>query len=106
MEVITDPSITFTQEQQLALFIITQELTANKLKYANASYVGVEISKNTDGIIFDYFDDGIGFNANESRGLGLKNITRRVEMINAKHKFYIELNVMSGIVINISLEHD
>ncbi|MFT6166569.1 MAG: signal transduction histidine kinase [Vicingaceae bacterium] len=106
MEVITDPSISFTQEQQLALFRITQELTANTLKYANASYIRVEISKNTAGIIFDYFDDGIGFNAKESNGLGLKNITTRVEMIKAKHKFYTEPNVRSGIVINISLEHD
>lgn len=106
MEVISNSSISFTQEQQLALFRITQELTANTLKYANASYVRVEISKNIDGIIFDYYDDGIGFNVNESNGLGLKNITTRAEMIKAKLEFYSEPNVRNGVVINISLEHD
>ncbi len=106
MEVLADSSISFKQEQQLALFRITQELTANTLKYAKANLVKVEISKNFQNITFDYYDNGIGFNPKDDKGLGLKNIVTRVEMIKAKHKFYSEPYVKNGVVINISLDHD
>ena len=106
MEVLADANLSFNQEQQLALFRITQELLANTLKYAKASVVKIELSKKEHRFIFDYTDNGIGFKAEDAKGLGLKNIATRVEMIQGNHRFYSEPNVRSGIVIDISLDHD
>lgn len=104
MTVQYEPSINFTKDQQLALFRITQELIANTLKYANASKVEVSVIQKGQDIIYEYFDNGIGFNAEESSGLGFKNIITRVQMINAKHFFYSEKLSKSGIKITIENE--
>lgn len=69
------------QEIELALYRITQELISNTVKHAAAQHVEIKLLCNNGEIRYDYKDDGIGFDHEQiRRGLGLHNITNRVEM--------------------------
>ncbi|MBB2949848.1 sensor histidine kinase [Sphingobacterium sp. JUb56] len=70
-------------ETQLALYRITQESISNVIKYAQANNVIVQISQNDDLLNLTIEDDGVGFDKNQiTKGLGLKNIENRVQLIN------------------------
>lgn len=70
-------------ETQLALYRITQESISNVIKYAQANNVIVQISQNDNLLNLTIEDDGIGFDKNQiTKGLGLKNIENRVQLIN------------------------
>jgi len=68
-------------EIELALYRITQELISNTVKHAQAEHVDISLFCKPEGITYSYADDGKGF-AIESvhRGLGMHNITNRVQM--------------------------
>lgn len=70
-------------EAQLALYRITQESISNVIKYAQANNVIVQISQNDNLLNLTIEDDGVGFDKNQiTKGLGLKNIENRVQLIN------------------------
>lgn len=70
-------------QTQLALYRITQESISNVIKYAQANNVIVQISQNDNLLNLTIEDDGVGFNKNQiTKGLGLKNIENRVQLIN------------------------
>lgn len=71
---------------ELNLFRIVQELTNNSLKYAEASFIHVQLMKDEEVVRMSYSDNGNGFDPNksESNGLGLKNIKNRVKIIGAQ----------------------
>ena len=70
-------------ETQLALYRITQESISNVIKYAQANNVIVQISQNDNLLNLTIEDDGVGFDKNQiTKGLGLKNIENRVQLIN------------------------
>lgn len=68
-------------EVELALYRITQELISNTVKHAKANQVNIQLSCNQEGVSYTYQDDGIGFDPEVvGRGLGMHNITNRVQM--------------------------
>ncbi len=68
---------------QLNLFRILQEALRNIYKYANATTIRVELTIIDNHIILSAIDDGIGFELNEvTKGNGMVNIKRRVEILN------------------------
>ncbi|MFN0036968.1 MAG: sensor histidine kinase [Saprospiraceae bacterium] len=71
---------------ELNLFRIVQELANNSLKYAEASYIQVQLMKDEEEIRLCYSDNGNGFDMedNASKGLGLKNIKNRAKIIGAQ----------------------
>lgn len=80
------------QNVEIVLFRITEELLNNTLKHASAENVNISLKINDDKIIFNYYDDGIGCNVDDSfinskQGMGLKNIISRVKSINANYYF-------------------
>lgn len=77
----------FTNEIQLHLFRILQELMNNSIKHGKASEISILISKKADENILVYTDNGIGFELEKLKsksGLGMKNIESRVGFINGK----------------------
>lgn len=68
------------------LYSILQELLQNTLKHSSATKVEVNLFLIEGLLHFKYEDNGIGFslNANETNGIGLKNITTRVQLINGE----------------------
>lgn len=68
----------------LPLYRILQELSSNTLKHAAATTVFVELIKDEMQYIFNYSDNGKGFEIKQMQakmGLGFKNIESRVRMI-------------------------
>ena len=90
---------------QLNLFRILQEALRNIYKYANATTIRVELTIIDNHIILSAIDDGIGFELNEvTKGNGMVNIKRRVEILNGA----LTINSSSGkgceIIVKIPLD--
>ncbi len=76
------------QKQSILVFRLLQETLSNILNHANASVVKVIIGVENNMFFITITDDGQGFNVNEKRknkstGIGLTDLKRRAEYINA-----------------------
>jgi signal transduction histidine kinase len=70
-----------------ALYHITQEALNNALKHAAANSVTVRVCQDSDGIMLEVIDDGIGFNPEAVRGkggIGLVSMQERAEQLGGK----------------------
>ncbi|MBC2845529.1 tetratricopeptide repeat-containing sensor histidine kinase [Winogradskyella flava] len=78
--------IDLSKKVEVNIFRIVQELVNNSIKHADASEIVVQISYQSDTIQLTVEDNGKGFatNAEESDGIGLKNVKSRVSYLNAK----------------------
>ena len=72
----------FSPEMEKALFRICQELLNNSLRHANAKHIYVQLINHGDSMVLMVEDDGVGFDEREpSKGLGLRNIRSRAELL-------------------------
>lgn len=72
--------------KHLHIFRILQELMNNSLRHGNAHNISVVFNNEKDINYCSYSDNGVGFDSNDiskHKGLGMKNILSRVELINA-----------------------
>jgi signal transduction histidine kinase len=79
-------------EQEMGLYRITQELLNNTLKHSGATAVEIRLEFRPQKLIFSYKDNGKGFDLgsmtlNHKKGLGLKNIASRAEVLQSKINF-------------------
>ncbi|MBD3749325.1 MAG: tetratricopeptide repeat protein [Sphingobacteriales bacterium] len=82
----------FTGIQGLNIFRIIQEATINALKYADASYIQILISKEKSNIQFMIKDNGKGFKETEIEpGNGLLNMRKRALELNSKLELHSEI---------------
>jgi signal transduction histidine kinase len=75
------------QTTEVTLYRIVQELINNAIKYANATDLYIQLSKNDDKLLLSVEDNGIGFDMSkleQNAGIGLKNIENRVAYLNGK----------------------
>jgi signal transduction histidine kinase len=87
---------------KMNLYRILQEALQNCHKYAHAKNVFVTISKEEDILYVSIHDDGNGFDLKKVRkGIGLKNIGQRVDLLKGKLK--IHARVGEGTMINITI---
>lgn len=89
IQVVADDPPRLTQEQDLALYRITQELINNTLKHAGASRVDIEFQSSPTEFHMIYADNGKGFayasnGHRQQAGLGMKSISSRAQLINAE----------------------
>lgn len=75
----------FKIEESIHIYRIVQELVNNSIKYAHCSEIGIQLLKSEEGFHLIYKDNGIGkkIDLESSKGLGVKNITSRLSMLNA-----------------------
>ena len=77
-----------------------QEAITNIVRYAQAQCVTVELLKPDDQLYVRIRDDGIGFDPTErSKGIGLQNISNRVEFYSGK----VDLNSAPGKGCNLKV---
>lgn len=79
------------KEKNLHIFRILQELINNSIKHGKASQITVVFEGIDNKNVCKYTDNGKGFdtdNKNLKKGLGLRNIENRVELINGKLDMY------------------
>jgi PAS domain S-box-containing protein len=92
-------------EIEVGLYRIAQELINNVIKHAAAKNINMQLIRHEKSLVFMIEDDGIGFETMRSKsdvkGLGLKNISTRVNSFNGS--FYIDSLPGKGTTITIEL---
>ena len=87
---------------EVSIYRITQELINNIIKHSNANNVNVQLFKSDESIILIVEDDGVGMNASKSgKGIGLLNISSRVDMIHGTVNF--EPSPNSGTLVTVKI---
>jgi signal transduction histidine kinase len=106
IEVLDD--VRYTDEINLSIFRIIQELLNNIIKHASATAVQLSAHKSSDELIIELVDNGSGFLPTRSDltskhdNLGLKNIASRSQYINAHIQF--ELIKPKGTKVKLSVK--
>jgi PAS domain S-box-containing protein len=92
-------------EIETVLYRISQEVSTNTLKHANARHFKISIIKSYPHIIFLAEDDGIGFNPSEfdehKQALGLLSMRERAAMLGGK--FFLRTAKGRGTRIRIEI---
>lgn len=91
-----------TQDMQVTIFRIVQELLANAVRHAGASTILVQCSQNENTFYITVEDNGKGFRKDQldaGKGIGLTNVKNRVDYL--KGTLEIESAPGAGTTINI-----
>jgi two-component system, NarL family, sensor kinase len=80
-------------DAKLQLFRIVQEVVNNILKHAHASQIEILLRVTNTLVALIIRDNGVGFKVSKkAKGLGLKNIELRAQLLNAECRFKSEPN--------------
>lgn len=96
------PNEKLSSTQELHVFRIVQELINNSVRHGKAAKIDLEFMTKDDELALNYKDNGIGFSAEvieEKKGLGMKNIESRVELLNGD--LLIKSAIDKGIEVSI-----
>lgn len=91
-------------DTSLAVYRIAQELLSNTLAHAGATAVTMRLHGQEDQLVFTYTDNGKGFDRQDTtakKGLGLRNIDSRVNMI--KGSIMTESTPGNGVTVTIEI---
>jgi len=69
------------EDLSICLYRVTQEALQNVARHAQAKTVHVELKQNLDRLVLSVHDDGIGFDAENVRGLGTVGMEERLRQI-------------------------
>lgn len=90
--------------QELHLFRILQELINNSIRHGNAKKINLDVKTVNNNLLIEYKDNGVGFNQKKqehTRGLGMKNIESRIELLNAS--ITIKSAIKKGVSVKITI---
>ncbi|BAO75526.1 7TM diverse intracellular signaling domain-containing protein [Winogradskyella sp. PG-2] len=91
-----------SENVEVQLYRVVQEVLNNILKHAEAKHIDVQLIGHDSYTTITVEDDGKGFNLNaQKKGLGLKNITSRIEQIGGKLEVDSKINKGTSILITI-----
>ena len=87
------------------LFRITQEFLQNSIKHSNCKNISVSLDTSENNIQLMLQDDGKGFEFDnvKSKGIGLKNIQKRTELIGGNYKMESQHNEGTKLTIEIPM---
>jgi len=77
----------FKKADELSIYRVIQEVLNNMVKHASATQIALNVTKRDQSTIISIKDNGTGFDTaklQESKGLGWKNISARINLINGK----------------------
>ncbi|KGL61847.1 sensor histidine kinase [Polaribacter sp. Hel1_85] len=87
---------------EITIYRIVQELLNNIIKHSKATEVSLQLYNANNVIILIVEDNGIGFTSeNNKKGIGLLNITSRLDMVNGNVNF--EPSPKSGTLVTIKI---
>lgn len=93
----------FAEQVEIGLYRITQELINNIIKHSEATQVSVQLLKNGKILVLLVEDNGKGFKTmkEKQKGIGLMNITSRVETIHGE--FNLQPSPESGMLATVRI---
>jgi len=83
------------------VYRVVQEALSNCARHAQASQVRVVVHQNQDGLSVSVQDDGVGFEPQQEKGLGLLGMEERVSQLDGI--FTVESKPGQGTVLSIQL---
>jgi len=92
-----------SKSNELHIFRIIQELLNNSVRHGKAENVQLKINDNNEQLTIEYSDNGTGFDiesVNKKKGIGLRNIESRVDILDGKLSYHSEIG--NGATFNIS----
>ncbi|WP_249982180.1 ATP-binding protein [Polaribacter sp. Z022] len=90
------------QKIEVTIYRIVQELINNIIKHSKATEVSVQLFNANNVIILIVEDNGVGFTSDKNKkGIGLLNITSRLDMVNGNVNF--EPSPKSGTLVTIKI---
>lgn len=102
----------FATEKELAVFRILQELTDNIIKHANATHVNFSLLNKANNLQIFIEHNGEGMSQKEfeqklysTRGLGLKNIQNRLNVLKGNIHFQKSDNLINTITVQIPITY-
>ena len=93
---------------ETVLYRVIQECVNNVIKHAGADKLDISLIKDTDGIAATVEDNGKGFDTNDKlkfEGIGLKNITSRIEFLKGSVDFDSSPGKGTLIAIHVPFIH-
>ncbi|WP_299521052.1 tetratricopeptide repeat-containing sensor histidine kinase [Winogradskyella sp.] len=94
-----------SNKTKINIYRIIQESMQNIYKHAKAKAIKISISLEKNVICLDIIDDGEGFDTSKNKkGIGLKNMTSRVEDINGKITFTSQFG--NGTTVNVKIPYE
>ncbi len=93
----------FSNEIELGVYRVCQELLCNVIKHAQASEINIQLLKRREWLVFVLEDNGIGFDykAHVGSGIGLMNIESRVRALNGVLDYQSDLGEGTLVTIRI-----
>ncbi len=90
------------QKVEITIYRVIQELVHNIIKHSKATEVSVQLFKTGGTIILIVEDNGVGIaEENTKKGIGLLNISSRLDMVNGQVNF--EPSPNSGTLVTIKI---
>ena len=92
---------------EISLYRVLQESLNNAIKHAQASYASISLSTNDDKLIMKVTDNGVGFDPqkvlskNQSTGLGLRNITERIEALGGTFELASQPGEGTSLIVQV-----
>jgi signal transduction histidine kinase len=102
-------SIHCSKEDEIAIFRIIHELLNNIIKHSQATEVQVNMSLENNVLKIQIKDNGVGFDYNNMRnvsnkGLGLRSVTNRVNMLQGRVNFNSEAGKGTEVKLEIPMK--
>lgn len=94
---------------ETVIFRVLQELVNNIIKHAQASEITIQLIRDTTELTFTVEDNGIGFDTtklNKKAGMGIKNISSRIEYLHGTVVFDSTPGNGTTVIIEIPLTDD
>lgn len=113
-EVVFSPSgekLSLSKNAELQLYRIVQEVINNLIKHAKPTHISISVQLTPESYVTKIKHNGVGINSSminnltlEKKGVGLRSIESRAQMINATVQYIIKNSTES--IINIDVPKD
>ena len=104
VDVVSDLDERLELSVESLLFYVAQEALQNVVRHARAERVEVTVSRSGRAARLSIRDDGVGFVAEEPRGLGLRGIQERLDVSGGRMS--METAPGRGTVMTVEVPHD
>ena len=96
--------IDLPQTEKNILFRLLQEFLQNSLKHSKCRKIEISLDKKDEQLLITATDDGKGFDtSSSSTGIGLQNMQRRAEQINAVYKLSSESGKGTTLTLQVPI---